>query len=81
MPVFIDLEKMKTEKGKLISGWFIIILAVSCAIYICTGYDVDRAGMIYLLITCAFIFSLGLRVLTGRSIFKNARLLLSQNKE
>ncbi|MDQ8196396.1 hypothetical protein QEH59_18350 [Coraliomargarita sp. SDUM461004] len=71
---------MNKEKGKLISGWLTVALAVCCAIYICTGYDVDRSGMIYLLIVCAFIFSLGLRILTGRGIWKNAQAILSTNK-
>jgi hypothetical protein len=71
---------MNTEKGKLISGWFTIILAVGCGIYICTGYDVDRAGIIYLLIVCTFIFNLGLRILTGRGIWKNTKLILSTKK-
>ena len=71
---------MNTEKGKLISGWFTIILAVGCGIYICTGYDTDRGGMIYLLIVCTFILNLGLRILTGRGIWNNLRLLLSTKK-
>ena len=71
---------MNTEKVKLISGWSLITLAVGCGIYICTGYDIDRAGTIYLLIICTFILNLGLRILTGRGIWNNLRLLLSTKK-
>jgi hypothetical protein len=72
---------MNTEKGKLISGWFVITLAIGCGIYICTGYDIDRTGMIYLLIICTLIFNLGLRILTGRGIWKNTKSILSTNKK
>ena len=68
------------RKGKLISGWFVITLAVGCGIYICTGYDIDRAGTIYLLIVCAFILNLSLRILIGRGIWNNLLLILSTKK-